>query len=107
MSTVQPEDADGEQTTESVAKLRARVEDSGAQGELLPVVEHGEEVQGAGEEDGFDETEEEARHEQALVVVHDRHEGGDDAPGGHAGADVDTGPLDLTDDHVGRNLHQD
>lgn len=54
MSTIELEDANREETAESIAELRATVEDRGAEGILLAIVEQRQKVEGTGEEDSFD-----------------------------------------------------
>lgn len=88
MYAIKSKDTDGKQTTESVAELRAAVEDRGTEGKLLLVVEEREEVEGTREEDGLNGTDENTSNQEASKVVNRSHDGGNGTPDSHAAADV-------------------
>ena len=74
---------------------------------MLAVVEEGKVEQGTGEEDGLDETDEEASKQKTGVAVDGGHASTNNAPHSHSQIDVNAGPFDASKNHVGGHLHED
>jgi hypothetical protein len=107
MDSVELQDSDGEQASESIPELRSRVESSGAESILAPSVVQGHVEKCAWEEDCLDNADTEASSHKSTEALDGAHAGRYDTPQSHRGTDIDSGIFYLTEDQVQWDLHQD
>ena len=96
-----------DESGEGIGDQVSAEQDGIAGGQLAASVPLGENEEGTGEESGLDETQQESDGNHVAEVLGVAGQGGDDTPQQHGNGDVDGGPRDAVDEHVGRHLHDD
>lgn len=107
MDSVELQDSDGEQASESIPKLRSRVERGGSESILASSVVQGHIEKRAWEEDRLDNANTEASSHKSTEAPDGTHAGRYDTPQSHCGTDIDSGIFYLSEDQVRWDLHED
>lgn len=95
-----------ENTAKRTSQGRSTEEETNTILPLSPLIPHAKVEDDAGEQATLRDAEEEARDEEAGEVVHEAHEGGDDAPGDGEGGEPQAWRRALEDDVAG-DLEED
>lgn len=95
-----------EEATEGACDDGGGEEEIKAPLKFVALVKHGDQIQTAGEESGFQPADDDTAHHQACERLCDSLADGDDAPGEHDGGDEDGGPQFL-EDHIARHFEDD